>query len=160
MVPLKSRPTLRGEYREDCMTQILLNASDVNIAYGTYRLDEKLSNLLKNETLRVDTNNNGFRENPYAHKDALPIWKKNIPVKKLYENADGFTPEEYSRLTGEPIPNQWWSSLRAEENGKVCTFSQNGNWSIITGADNFSKKGKLITKFWGKTNIVINIIND
>lgn len=137
--------------------EITIKAKNADVPYGT-GVDRKLSALLGDETLRLDTNNNGLRENPYAHEDEAPIWKKDVKVQKLYINMEGFTPEEYTKLTGEPVPNQWWSFLVAEENGKVHTFEENGNMSIIAGASSFSKKGKMITKFWGKSNIIVNVI--
>jgi hypothetical protein len=137
--------------------EITIKSLDADVPYGT-GVDKKLSALLGDETLRLDTNNNGLRQNPYAHKDEAPIWKLDVKVQKLYYNIEGFTPEEYSRLTGEPVPNQWWSALIAEENGKVHAFEENGNMSIIGGASAFSKKGRLITKIWGKSNIIVNVI--
>lgn len=83
------------------------------------------------------------------------------PTKERVYKEDGFTPDEYTALTKQPVPNQWYNNLIAvdEDSGKVHSFEQNGNVSINMGAPVFSKKYKhLIKSVWTKCSIEVEII--
>ena len=83
------------------------------------------------------------------------------PTAERIYKEDGFTPDEYTTLTKQPVPNQWYNNLIAvdEDSGKVHRFEQNGNVSINMGAPVFSKKYKhLIESVWTKCSIEVEII--
>jgi len=74
-------------------------------------------------------------------------FNRGTQAAEIVESKEGFTSEEYTRLTGKPVPNQYNSPLIAEgEDGKVYAHPENGGISIQRGASTFNKKGRLITK--------------
>lgn len=73
----------------------------------------------------------------------------------------GFTPEDYTSLTGRPVPNSWDDMfVNVDESGKVHYFEQNGNVSVSMGASDYSEKYKhIITTVWTKPkDIIVKII--
>jgi hypothetical protein len=85
------------------------------------------------------------------------IANANPSIVENVISENGFTSEEYSKLTGEPVPNQWYEILVAEdkETRKVYRFEQNGNVSVMNGASIFSKEYKhLIKSVWSKCQSV------
>ena len=135
------------------MTQIKLKFEDCN-RYPYSGIDKELTALLRDPNLRINTNDNGFRKNRYSNEP--PVWDE-IKVERLYLSVDGFTADEYSKITGQPVPNRWYKLVQTNCDGKVCTYEENGNISILRGASTYSKKGVLITQIWGKDHD-INII--
>jgi len=85
---------------------------------------------------------------------------KNKPGKayKRIVNPEGFTREEYINITGYNVPNMNSGAMLQEgENGKVYYHSENGNISILRGADTFSNQGTLCTELLDRVPIEIMI---
>lgn len=69
----------------------------------------------------------------------------NIKLYSTVEKPEGFTEEEYRKLTGFGSHQEVGYSVQPI-NGLMHSLPENGNWSIIGGADVFnSKYAKLIT---------------
>jgi len=74
---------------------------------------------------------------------------KNKPGKayKRIVNPEGFTREQYIQITGYNVPNiNSGAMLQEGIDGKVYYHSENGNISILRGADTFSNQGTLCTE--------------
>ena len=69
----------------------------------------------------------------------------NVKLYSTVEKPEGFTEEEYRKLTGFGSHQEVGYSVQPI-NGLMHVLPENGNWSVIGGADVFNKKhGKLIT---------------
>ena len=69
----------------------------------------------------------------------------NIKLYSTVEKPEGFTEEEYRKLTGFGSRQEVGFSVQPI-NGLMHILPENGNWSVIGGADVFSTKhAKLIT---------------
>lgn len=78
------------------------------------------------------------------------------PCYKTVVNSEGFTIEEYVSLTGQPVPNEWYDSfIDVGDNGKICSFGQQGNISAMRSGSSYVKNGTLITRV--KTEIPVRI---
>jgi hypothetical protein len=71
--------------------------------------------------------------------------KVDIKLYSTVEKREGFTPEEYQALTGFSSRQEVGYAVQPI-NGLMHVLPENGNWSVIGGADVFnSKYAKLIT---------------
>ncbi len=89
-----------------------------------------------------------------------PLGEKGaMACKKSVHKEDGFTPEEYSALTLEPVPNQWYNNLICEgSNGKVVYHEQAGNISAMISGNSFCKREHLIKHVYTEVPIRVVVI--
>jgi len=74
------------------------------------------------------------------------------------ENLKGFTAQEYSTITGYNVPNMNSGAMLQEgADNKVYYHSENGNISILGGADTFSNEGTLCTELLDRVPIEIMV---
>lgn len=91
------------------------------------RLTEKLIKLT-GDNLRWRVNNKIV----LRYKNSPPLVRPGVIYREVFRE-EGFTPEEYSKLTRKPCPNHWGDRFVGEYNGKVCIFDKAGNISIQRG---------------------------
>lgn len=111
----------------------------------------KLRDIMYNKHLqKVTKNGNLF----FATNGEDVAELETVKTKEKIFSKEGFTADEYTKLTGETLPNQSGAGQIKEYNGKIYFFPEAGNFSPET----FSKKGELITEVETITNIKVNIV--